>query len=336
MKRAETLLLYGESDTGKSAQLGKIARWHFDRTGEISRLISADSGWQSIPDKDIYSPSNPEGIIEAWNVQALPDPWAPLAAVTEGEWPRVVAGPEGKLKLRMVKPVFKEGRIIGAGDRVVGQYFFEGISTFGQAGMQDHLRAQRQIGQDVVGKFVSTFDEEGADGKTSPRSMTFAKAGQSHYGQVQDWILLDMVPRTGAMPVERVIWTGHEAKGTDEITGMANSVLGPATVGKATVDRTVQKFGHTFHLDVDTSFVMGADKSQKIVRTFRAWFVKHPDKVLTKMSWPTKVSLDIGRSTELLKRFPGGFIPLTVESGLEQFLEFLQEARVEPAKTANR
>lgn len=323
-ERPDVYLLYGESDVGKTAQLGRVAKWHFEKTGEISRLISADSGWQSIAGELIWSPENPNGIIEAWNVQGMPDPWSPLIAATEGEWPKIVVDREGKPKLRMVKPSFKEGRIMGAGDRVVGQYFWEGISTLGNLGLQDHIRVQRSLGQDVVGKFVSTMDEEDAAGKVATRNVLFAKAAPSHYGQVQDWVLLDLVPRTGRMPVRRVIWTGHEAKGDDDITGIKNSVLGPATVGRATVDRTVQKFAHSLHLTCDTDF-QGDKAKPRIVRDFRAWFVKHPDAKLGKMYWPTKVSLSVERSQELLGKFPGGYVPLTPDAGLEQFIGFLEE-----------
>jgi len=324
-ERAQTSLWYGETDVGKTAQLGLLAKWHFDRTGEISRLISADSGWESIDKSLFWSSTNPGGIIEAWNVQSLIDPWAPLIASTEGEWPKVVIGPDGKAKVRMTKPIYQDGKIVGASGKIVGQYFYEGISTLGNLGMQDHIRAQRSIGQDVVGKFSSTVDEEDSAGKPTSRQIVFAKAAPSHYGQVQDWILLDLVPRTGKMPVSRVIWTGHEAKGRDEISGIENSVLGPATVGKATVDKTVQKFGHSFHLTSETSFT-GDKNNQKIVREFRAWFVKHPDSVLTRMMWPTKISLSIERSQALLKRFPGGFIPLTLDHGMEQFYAFVAES----------
>jgi len=42
------------------------------------------------------------------------------------------------------------------------------------------------------------------------------------------------------------------------------------------------------------------------------------------MTWPTKVSLDIARASALLKRFPGGYIPLTPEQGIEIFMEILK------------
>ena len=322
MTRAELYLLYSESDCGKTTQLGRAAEWHFRKTGEISRLISADSGWQSIAPELIWSESNPNGIVEAWNVQSLVDPWAPLIATTEGAWPRVIMDAAGKPRLRMTKPVLRDGRIVGAGDRIVGQYFYEGLSTLGNTGLQDHIRTQRVLGQDVVGKFTSTMEEEDEQGRATSRSFTLAKASPSHYGHVQDFLLLVLVPRTGAMPVARVLWTAHEAKGTDDVTGTPNSALGPATVGRATVDRTVQKFAHAFHLTSETSF-KGDKNSPTIVREFRAWFVKHPDRVLDRMTWPTKVSLDIARASALLKRFPGGYIPLTPEQGIEIFMEIL-------------
>jgi len=326
MTRATTYLLYGESDVGKTAQLGRAARWHYDQTGEISRLISADSGWDSIDPADIWSPYNPAGIVEAWNVQGLQDPWAPLIAATEGEWPTIAATPAGP-RLRMVKPTLRDGRIIGAGNRVVGQYFWEGISTLAACAMQDHIRTGRKVGEGVVGQFSSQIDEEGLDGKVAARTWSMAKSAPSHYGQVQDFILLDLVPRTGKMPCTRVIWTGHEAKGRDDITGIDNTVLGPATVGKATVDKTVMKFGHSFHLTSQTAFTRKDKDSPAIIsREFRAWFVKHPDEVLTKMTWPTKVSLSVERSQELLRRFPGGYIPLTLSQGIEVFMEFLAQS----------
>jgi hypothetical protein len=330
MTRAELHLWYGESDVGKTAQLGRAAQYHFDRTGEISRLVSADSGWQSIDEKLIWSEENPNGIIEAWNVQALQDPWAVLIATTEGEWPKVIVAPDGRPRLRMSKPKFKDGRIVGAGDRIVGQYFYEGLSTLGNTGLQDHIRTQRVIGQDVVGKFTSTMEEADGD-KALTRTLSFAKAAPSHYAQVQDFLLLDLVPRTGSMPVARVVWTAHEAKGRDDITGIENSVLGPATVGKATVDRTVQKFAHAFHLTSETSFT-GDKNAPTITRAFRAWFVKHPDVVLTRMSWPTKISLDLEQSAELLRKFPGGFIPLTRTEGIEVFFSFLAGSAAKGAK----
>lgn len=328
-ERPDVVLMYGASDTGKSTQLGEAAKWEFARTGRISRLISADSGWDPMEDL-IVTPDNPGGIIEAWSVQSLPDPWASWIELSEGSWPSAIEVSPGNWRLRLAKPKLSPGGKILAtdGKSEVGQYLIEGISTLGLAGLQDHVRAQRKLGQDVVGSFTSTALEVDAAGKEATRTLSFAKAAPSHFGHVQDFLLQDLVPRFGSakLPVARVIWTGHEARGKDDVTGIEGSVLGPATVGKAAVDRTSQKFGHTLHLTVETSFKANTQtKGQDVVREFKAWFVSHPDDVLTKMKWPAKVSLPLERSRELLKRFPGGYFPLTSQ-GIGVFLDFLAES----------
>ena len=317
MKRADTFLLYGATDTGKTAQLGEIAKWHFARTGEISRLISADSGWDPL-EPLVITPSNTDGIIEGWNVQGLQNPWVIMVELSEGAWPTITdAG-----KLRMSRPVWRDGKLVASdGKHIVGQVFLEGLNTLATVGMQDHINTGRKLAQDVVTPFQSVVAEVDASGKESQRSLLLASAAPAHYGQVQRFLLDDLVPRFGKLAVDRVVWTAHEARGADDITGIQNSVLGPATVGKAYVDKTTQKFGHSFHLTVETTPSKDARGGVSVLREFRAWFVSHPDDVLTKMKWPAKVSLPIERSVELLRKYPGGFIPL---GSLTSFLEFLE------------
>jgi hypothetical protein len=322
-ERPETLLLYASTDGGKTVQLGRIAEWEFNRTGRISRLISADSGWDPIKDL-IISEANPNGIIDAWNVIDLSDPWVVYVELSEGSWPKVFQKADKSWGIRMVRPLVQDGKLMHSdGKRVIGQYLIEGLSTIGSCGVQDHVRHQRPMwgtGKESGTSYNSEIPFEVPGGSSAQvRQMTFGRAVGGHYGAVQNFLLDDLVPRfAGLRLVSRVVWTAHEARGKDDLTGMENAVLGPATVGKAAVDRTPQKFGHTFHLTVDTKFT--ADK--KVQREFRAWFVQHPDEVLTKMNWPAKVSLSSVQSGALLGKFPGGFIPLN-GAGIEQFLEFL-------------
>jgi hypothetical protein len=323
--RPDTLLLYGSTDVGKTVQLGQLATWHFNRTGQISRLISADSGWAPINEL-IITPDNPKGIIDAWNIIDLADPWVVEVELSEGSWPKVVQKADKSWGIRMVRPTVQDGKLMHSDGRVIGQYLIEGLSTIGACGVQDHVRHQRPMwgtGKESGTSFNSEVQyESGATAQT--RQMTFGRAVGGHYGAVQNFILDDLVPRfAGLRLVSRVVWTAHEARGKDDLTGTEGAVLGPATVGKAAVDRTPQKFGHTFHLTVDTKFT--TDK--KVLREFRAWFVQHPDETLTKMNWPAKVSLSATQSKALLEKFPGGFIPLN-GPGIEQFLEFLHPATV--------
>lgn len=330
MNRADTYLLYGSTDTGKTSQLGEIAQWEWKHNQRISRLISADSGWDPMehlvvsPERPIGT-KNPDGssvCVEAWSIQGLANPWVILIELSEGAWPQVVDA-SGIQKLRMAKAKWENGWVTSGG-YLVGQVFLEGLSTIATVGMQDHINTGRKLSQDVVGTFTSVVQEVGPDGKNeTSRSIQLSSAAMSHYGQVQRWLLDDLVPRFGKLGVSRVVWTAHEARGTDEITGISNSVLGPATVGKAVVDKTTLKFGHSFHMTVDTQIQKDPKGAMNVSRDFRAWFVSHPDSVLTKMNWPAKVSLPIQRSKELLKKFPGGFLPLSGDGSMVQFLEFL-------------
>lgn len=318
MNRSEVVLLYGDTGTGKTAQIGQAAAWEHAQTGGVTRLISADSGWDPI-EHLMIGPNG--GCVEAFNIQYLKNPLPVLIDLSEGAWPEVVNGPDGKPKLRMVKPTFDaSGQLVSSTGAPVTQYAIEGISTLGDMLLQDHIRQQRKIGQDVVGTFTDAVQEWDGTRETT-KTVSFAKASPSHYGQVQDFILLDLVPRFGALPVNRVIWTGHEAKGDDDVTGTKGSVLGPATVGKAAVARTARKFGEYLHMTVNNTIIVDPrTKVPELKQDYRAWFVPHADDVLTRMQWPAKVSLSLARMAELHKVWPAGYIPLTPTSGVETWL----------------
>jgi hypothetical protein len=336
LARTQTFLLYGATDVGKSSQLGEIAQWEFAKTKRISRLISADSSWDPCRDM-ISTPERPLGMeykdiegktrwvcMEAWNIQGLQDPWSILTELSEGAWPQVVDGDGGRLKLKMIPAIWKDGWIQSGGFQV-GQYFNEGLSTFAALGIQDHQRTGRKLSQDVVGVFNSSVVEV-VGGKESTRTMSFSAASPSHFGQVQRFLAEDICPRFGVLKVSRVVWTAHEAKGRDSISGIDKSALGVDAGGPAVVDKTVQKFGHSFHLTVETNFAAPKPPSTTpvAVREFKAWFVSHPDSVLSKMQWPAKISLQPTEARELLRRFPGGYIPIT-NGNLGIYLDFLAE-----------
>lgn len=331
-ERPDSALIYGDTGCGKTVQLGELAKWEFARTGRVTRLISADSGWDPIEDL-VATPDKPFGTgtpsgpvcIEAWNIQYLLNPFPVLIKLSEGSWPKV--DPAAK-KLVMQAARLQDGRLLaGDGQHPVGMVAVEGLSTISAMLMQDHIRNLRKIAEDIVGDFTGSVEVQGQDasGKVTQGTETlkFGKSGRAHYGHIQDFVLLDLVPRFATLPVARVVWTAHEAKGTDDITGVKDSVLGPATIGKAAVARTAMKFGDTFHMVASTASVTGADRQSRLVTTYRAFYGPHPDDQLTRMYWPAKLSLPLDRVDELQARFPGGFVPLTVhDGGLERFLDF--------------
>jgi hypothetical protein len=294
--RADTYLLYGDTGTGKTAQIGELAKWEFARTGRITRLISADSGWDPI--EHLIGPG---GCIQAYDMQYVPNPFAVITKLSEGEWPIVKDG----------KPVMVRS---SPGELAkIGQYAIEGITTLAEILLANHASNARQLSQDVAYKYRDRVDEE-VNGKVQSTEITFANVAMSHYGDVQNRVLYDIVPRFAALPVDRVIWTGHEARGDDQTSGIKKSILGPGTAGTAAVGRTVRKFGETFHL------VKVEGRGGGIER--RAYYEDHPDDTLKAKLWPANTRVSLEEVAGLHKKFQGGFVPLTPEAGLNKYFDY--------------
>lgn len=334
MNRADTSLWYGDTDAGKTVQLGEVAQWEYSRTQGITRLISADSGWDPI-EQMICGPERPLGMqykdslgrvrhvcVEAWNIQYVKgDPFAILIKLSEGGWPR---SDETGTKVILKSATKQSNRILATdGRHLVTQVAIEGLNMICNMLMQDHIRNLRKIGQDIVGDFPVQIDVE-SNGKITSENWKLGRAAQSHYGQIQDFVLLDLVPRFASLPVSRVLWTAHEAKGDDDISGIKQSVLGPATIGRATVGRTSFLFGETFHFVVEISQQINqATRQTMMISQRKAYYTSHPDDYLNKKLWPAKLSLPVDRILDLQKRFPGGFVPLTLDKGgMDSYLEW--------------
>ena len=319
----ETDLLYGDTDTGKSAQVREFAEYEFEQTGMITRAIIADSTVDPYRDL-IITEDNPKGIIQAANIKGMRDPWNRLELMGQGYWPRATPRKEGGFNIVMDPPAVKDGRIM-VGERKVGQVVIEGLSTVSKLLLQDHAdhadtRPMWGSGKDGVSMFESEALVQTSPGAAPIIQKTkIGRAVGGHFGSVQGWVLNVLIPRFSELRyVDRIVWTAHTGRGIDDFSGLAGKALGPATVGQAAVDKTSQLFGHTFHFEVDTKF--GSDG--KVKRTFKAWFISHPSEEMKGMNWPAKVSLSVERAKELLRIHPYGYIDLT-EKGMKQWLEFL-------------
>src|SRR6266446_1435904 len=298
MKRASCGLLYGAMNTTKTTNLGRIARYLYERYGLISRLISADNEYDTL--EDLIS----AGVIEPFSIAAIPNPFPTMTKLSLGDWP----APDAPLRM-LPTPPEKMAKI--------GAYLVEGTTTIAELLHQDHIRKARKIGEDLVGK----FEEEG---------IMFAKSAMSHYGHVQDFVTLDLIPRFSMLPVKWVWWTGHEYVGEDEATGMTR--LGPGVVGKAATMKVPRKLGNTFHLITYENIQIDA-RTHKSTRTteYRAYFEPHADREMATKYWPAGVKLPVQAIPAWRAKFPDGYIPLTLETGIEQYLEFHDALSKAPA-----
>lgn len=229
-----------------------------------------------------------EGIIESINVSEDPDLLGKLVQLCRGYWPNPTSG---KME--------REGL-----DRHSG-YAVEGVTTIAQLLMVHFAQKGQKINEDVVGM----FSEAGLQFGANPRS---------HYGFVQNQIY-GMLTDLGTLPVSRVLITAHEGKGQDDFSRQL--VYGPAAVGLASTNRIPPYVGDLFHYDtVET--IVGQNKTTEV----RAYFKPHPDP-LTKVLWPAKVRLNPGYIPSLQAKFPGGYIELKLDSGIDEYFRFQDEAR---------
>lgn len=321
MDKAQTILLYGATDTGKTTQLGRIARYLWENRGWRGRLVSADSGWAPIADL-IRSPENPDGPVDAFDLASTPKVLETLAGISQGYWPSLTQGPDGS-------PIYRLLKTKPEGWQHIRFYLLEGWSAFANLLMAQLVRERRKIAEDVVNPYelaIPIWDPENSKSQEVFKVMAGAP-GRAHYKHVQDLLTVTLLPPFKSLPVEYVIWSGHEAKGEDELNKNL-VVLGPASVGKAIVGRTTECFGHAFHMDKEIT--PGKDG---ISIEHRAYFSSHPEPAVAKALWPAKVSLSLELNDKLRSIYPKGFIPLAKDSsrawhGMEDFVKFLEANKV--------
>jgi hypothetical protein len=155
-------------------------------------------------------------------------------------------------------------------------------------------------------------------------------ASQTAYGFTQGEGL-KLVKNSGMLPVARVLWTSHEAKGKDEMDG--SMVRGPKLVGSAATNVVRKHVGILLHTD-------------RVNGQIRVYFENHPDELSPKVEWKSKVTVNPFFAKELKKRYPGGyFVPslpeegsdyLTAKDGLIPFLELEEKVRAMGNDGANK
>jgi energy-coupling factor transporter ATP-binding protein EcfA2 len=289
MSKAKTICIYGESGTGKTTQVGFLARYLYEKTGKKTRLISADGGgWNPV------QPYIDAGIIEAFGLSALENPIATIRKLSRGYWPNE----HGVL----TEPSTPKGNNLG----LISGYAIEGITSLGDVIMRDLRLKGVKLAQDPGFSF-----KEGDE--------TFYGSNMTYFGFVQD-TLQEIVHSFAQAPVERVLWTALEEKGEDYDS--RQPTYGPSIIGKKALAKVPQWFGTLIHHEnLVERAGLGAPGAAPVPIKSRlvAYFQRHPDP-LTQIPYPAKPRIAPERLADLEKRFPGGFYPLTPASGLDDYL----------------
>jgi len=269
-----TLLVYGKTGSTKTTQLRNIAlrlRELYQKRGIENpefRYIGADSGWGPADDI-VKSPENPGGFVEAMDISIFRNPFGVLNAIGDGRWLVLKEDPKTKEKRWEFS---KETRLP---DNLCG-YLMEGLNTIADACLQDHITHNRKLGESLSSNVVVYAPVEG--GTQAP--YTLGAAAQSHYGQVQRFLLTDLLPKMKSLKrmdgssLPWLIMTAHEAEGSDDFSKAVLSELESMCEAldepESDIERELREMSERYDLDDDG---VPYDISGKPIKTpgERAW-----------------------------------------------------------------
>ncbi len=297
-----TVLIYGESGTYKSTNLGEIAEYLLERYGGICRLITADSG--SSPMQEQID----RGVIIPWDLTTCEKPMGLFRKAVQGYWPSVlVNGRADENKFKLTTPQEWEG---------ISGYLIEGVTRIADLMMQDLKNKRRDTGEPLQAK----FEDAGVE---------FAQSSRGTYGFVQaytqDWI--------GDLKKLRCPWiivTGHEGKGEDLVT--KKTIFGPAIVGKAGTDKVCGWFENTIHTESYRYTLKNKQGGSSEEQGVRGLFIRHTDAEVPNVFWPAKLGVTPRIASQVLKSFPKGYVPFKMNedgiyiSGVHSLIKVIDDA----------
>jgi len=210
---AKSILIYGETQTGKTSLIGKIAREHHARTGKITRLILCDEGGPSA-----IQPEIDEGIVQVVDMLGDDQPQSNLMWLAKGHF----LGSDGRIDQKRQQL------------ENVGIIALDSLSSAAAMIISYFIQSGTKISQEIVGM----REEQG---------LKFGNASQSHYGATHNYIL-QLITTMASLPVDRVIHTALESKAQDQVDN--SIILGPLIVGKALTGVIPNRMNRILHLEI--------------------------------------------------------------------------------------
>lgn len=296
-----SILFYGKSGVGKSTQARYIAEYVYARFGKKTRYVGLDTGSLFAPIESLIA----KGIVEPLLVPTAPEfnPMATMRKIRRGEWPK-----DGTIQPSVkVKDGYKNPNIWtpwGEHESAeIGAYFVDSLSEYANALMYDSRAKNIRYGSEGSQPRVEDGEQIGTN-------------TMLHYGEAQGEVCAAMTSFL-MLPIEIVGFTALEDSGTDDDGGVSRTALGPKLVGKKAITMIPARVLNNFHLVSE-----GSGRQ----RTIKAWYEDHPSE-LPKLNWPAKVGLEVNELPKFWKAYPSGFIPLTLEKGIRDFLEFRENSK---------
>lgn len=311
MAEKTSILCYGRSGSGKTSQAGYLADYVRTKWGKKTRFISIDTGSRWAPLQSLVDDGTVIPLIFPTSYEY--NPYAVMRKLRKGMWPEggvvnmptavesVAGGKVQKIEYKMNTiwhPWSKEE------DDSIGAIVVDSITSFATSFMSDAKQKNVRMGS------------EGAAQARSEDGEVLGSNTQSHYGDAHTETL-DMMTSFQTLSPDLFLFTALEDIGTDDSGGTKRVALGPATVGKAIVTVVPSRVQNSFHLVGD-----GVGSARKV----KAWYQDH-DSDIASLKWPAKVTMQPRELPEFWKKFKDGFIPLSLDKGIAEFLEFRDSLR---------
>ncbi len=290
-----TLCLYGATETGKTSQIGMLARYLYEKTGKPLRYITADGG-----SLDPIKPYIKAGIIQPFNILSMDSPLFWITKVIEGIFPENTDETGALLNDKLSNKDYSN----------VSGYAIEGITSIAEAILTE--TKAKKLSQNAPYSFSMTNSAAG--------SATYTAPSQSHYGFVQQFIM-EMVMKSWSLPVDTVLWTAHEAQATDDMNNKA--MAGIALVGSAATPTISKKVGTLIHLQRSPEVDSKQLPTGKLET--RCYFQSHPHPIYDKIPFAAKSRLHPEGLAKLLQIHKEGYYvtKLNLETGeLEQAIDY--------------
>jgi len=292
-----TGIIYGRTSTFKTWNMGLLAQYIYERTGKVTRYLSADGGsFQHLKGFiDI-------GILQPLNIVNDNEPISLIRAIIEDRfWPTEINDKFERTSGKVRRGV--EG---------VGAYVFEGVTSIAELLMTRYRG--RATGMNPAFKEEIKSDLVDENGKKLDSEIMGGYAMDA-YGLIQAEIQ-SLLIKSWSLPVDTVWWTGHEAQAEDAMD--KTTIRGVALVGKKGTTTIGKKIGTMIHAYQVPIKVKVNGKEEDATET-RFYFQSHPDASFPKIQWEAKPRVPGDQIEKLLKRFPGGFMVPTPEKGLNEF-----------------
>jgi hypothetical protein len=213
----KTILLYGRTNSGKTAMVGEMAEFVYKTTGKKTRLYTADKGGI-----DTVTPYIELGLIE------------PIQLGTTSPWIFLNNAVQGNVR-------DSAGKWVKGENGQIGMFAFESMRSFAEELMED-MKAKAAQNVNIGGGANISFQVSG-DNET----LKVSGSNMAHFGVAQGF-MTEKIWASQKLDASYIMWTSSVSK--DEDATAAGKVLGPDVIGKALTSEVPRWFNYTFRIDV--------------------------------------------------------------------------------------